>query len=59
MIDGGNRNKTLKEAKLVENRNENPQSFQEIGNYNTMHISNKILSDQRKRTLQRKIIRIN
>ena len=59
MIDGGNRNKTLKEAKLVENRNENPQSFQEIGNYNTMHICNRILSDQRKRTLQRKIVRIN
>ena len=51
MIDGGNRNKTLKEAKLVENRNENLQSFQEIGNYNTMHISNRILSDQRKRTI--------
>ena len=58
VIDRGKRSKTLSEVKPVENISKNPQSFLEISsiqkkffiyiNCKTMHMSNRILSNQGK-----------
>ena len=65
----GKRSKTLSEVKLVKNISKNLQSFPEISpvqfksffhiTYTTMHMSTKILSDQRKITSHTEIARIN
>ena len=68
MIDGGKRSKTLSQVKPVKNISKSPQSFLEMVpckrncfhiNCKSMHISNRILTNERKVTPQREIIKIS
>ena len=69
MIDKGKRSKTLNEVKPVEKINKNLQSFLEIShvkrksffhtNYETMHMSTRILLDSGRITSYREIARMN
>ena len=69
VIDRGKRSKTLSEVKPVKNRSKNLQSFIETSpvqkevflnmNCKTMHMSTRILLDQRKINSHGEIARIN